>query len=151
LSLALLVHILGVVVWVGGMFFAHAALRPSAAELLDPPLRLPLLATTLDRFFRWVVVAVVAILASGFGLILGMGGFRAAGPHVHAMTATGLAMAAIFAWIRVVPFPRLQAAVVAKDWPAAGAAMGTVRQLVAVNLVLGIATIVVAILGRGLA
>jgi uncharacterized membrane protein len=150
MSLALLVHLLGVVVWVGGMFFAHVALRPSAAELLDPPLRLPLLAATLGRFFVWVVVAVVAILLSGFGLVAGAGGFRAVGPHVHAMTGTGVAMAAIFAYIRLAPFPRLRRAVAAKAWPDAGRAMGTVRLLVAVNLVLGLATIVIAVLGGAL-
>ena len=36
-SIWLLVHLLGVIVWVGGMFFAHMALRPSAAEVLEPP------------------------------------------------------------------------------------------------------------------
>jgi uncharacterized membrane protein len=151
MSLALLVHLLGVVVWVGGMFFAHVALRPSAAQLLEPPARLPLLAATLGRFFAWVVVAVVAILASGFGLVAGMGGFRAVGAHVHAMTGIGLLMAAIFAYIRLVPYPRLRAAVVAKTWPTAGAAMGTVRRLVAVNLLLGIATIVIAVVGPAMA
>jgi uncharacterized membrane protein len=149
MSLALLAHLLGVVVWVGGMFFAHMALRPSAAELLEPPQRLPLLAATLGRFFAWVVVAVVAIVASGFGLIAGMGGFRAVGVHVHAMTGIGLAMVAIFAYLRVVPYPRLRTAVAAKAWPVAGAAMGTLRRLVAVNLLLGLATIAVAVLGRG--
>jgi uncharacterized membrane protein len=150
MSLALLVHLLGVVVWVGGMFFAHVALRPSAAELLEPPLRLPLLAATLGRFFAWVTVAVAAILLSGFGLIAGTGGFRVVGPHVHAMTGIGVAMAAIFAYIRLVPFPRLRRAVVAKAWPDAGRAMGSVRLLVAVNLVLGLATIAIAVLGGAL-
>ena len=37
-------HLLGVLIWVGGMFFAYMALRPAAAQLLEPPQRL-----TLDR------------------------------------------------------------------------------------------------------
>ena len=48
-------HVMGVVVWVGGMFFAHMALRP-AVQSLAPPERLPLLAATLSRFiagWRW--------------------------------------------------------------------------------------------------
>ena len=32
----LLLHVLGVVVWVGGMFMMHVAVRPAAVELLIP-------------------------------------------------------------------------------------------------------------------
>jgi uncharacterized membrane protein len=149
MSLALLVHLLAAVVWVGGMAFAHFALRPAAATVLEPPQRLALMAATLTRFFAWVVVSVIAILASGFGLVALAGGFGAVGAHVHAMTALGVAMAAIFAWIRFVPFPRLGAAVAGKAWSAGAAALGSIRRLVAVNLLLGTLTIVVAVLGRG--
>ena len=67
-------HVLGVVVWVGGMFFAHMALRP-AALALPPPQRLPLLAATLTRFVAWAGVAVVLILGSGAVLIVPAGRF----------------------------------------------------------------------------
>ena len=63
-------HLIGVVLWVGGMFFAHMTLRPSAAELLQPPLRLPLLAATLGRFFTWVSVSIVLILVSGVAIMV---------------------------------------------------------------------------------
>src|SRR5512143_1349882 len=43
----LLLHVLGVVVWVGGMFLMHVAVRPAAVELLQPPQRLQLLASVL--------------------------------------------------------------------------------------------------------
>ena len=49
-------HLLGVVVWVGGMFFAHMALRPALPRRSQPPQRLPLLAATLSRFIAWVAV-----------------------------------------------------------------------------------------------
>ena len=58
---ALIVHTLAAVVWVGGMFFAHQALRPAAAAL-DPPLRLPLWSRVFDRFFAWVIAAIVLLL-----------------------------------------------------------------------------------------
>jgi len=38
MSIAITLHLLAVVVWVGGMFFAWMALRPVAAPLLEPPL-----------------------------------------------------------------------------------------------------------------
>ena len=40
-SLALALHVLGAVVWVGGMFAAYLCLRPAAGSL-EPPLRLKL-------------------------------------------------------------------------------------------------------------
>jgi uncharacterized membrane protein len=144
----LLLHVLGVVVWVGGMFLMHVAVRPAAVQLLQPPQRLPLLASVLERFFRWVVVAIVAVLASGLGMILEGGGFRNAHLSVHLMFAIGLAMMAVFLHIRFAPFRRLQAAVAASDWPLAARRMDQVRQLVTVNLALGILTIAVATIGR---
>jgi uncharacterized membrane protein len=141
-------HVLGVVVWVGGMFLMHVAVRPAAVRLLPPPQRLPLLAAVLERFFLWVVVAIVAVLASGLGMILEGGGFRNAHLSVHLMFALGLAMMAIFLHIRFAPFRRLQAAVAASDWPLAARRLDQVRQLVTTNLALGILTIAVATIGR---
>jgi uncharacterized membrane protein len=137
-------HVMGVVVWVGGMFFAHMALRP-AVQSLAPPERLPLLASTLSRFLAWVAVAIVAILASGVAMMAMLG---PVGLYVHAMTAVGLAMTVIYAYIVVVPLRSLRGGVGARDWPRAGAAMLRIRQLVAVNLVLGIAVIATAYLAR---
>jgi uncharacterized membrane protein len=144
----LLLHVLGVVAWVGGMFVMHVAVRPAAVALLPPPQRLQLMAATLERFFFWVGIAIVAVLASGLAMILGGGGFRNAHLSVHVMFAIGLAMMAIFLHIRFAPFRRLQAAVSAADWPLAAQRLNQVRQLVTTNLVLGIVTIAVATVGR---
>jgi uncharacterized membrane protein len=64
------------------------------------------------------------------------------------MTAIGLAMMAIYLYILAVPLRIMRAGVAAKEWPRAGQAMQRIRQLVAVNLVLGIAVIAVAYLAR---
>jgi uncharacterized membrane protein len=141
-------HLVGVVVWVGGMFFAHMALRPSA-QALDPPQRLPLLAATLSRFVTWVALAIVLILGSGFFMVTALGGFAAVRWPVHAMTALGVLMVLIYAWLVAVPLRELKAGVAAADWPRAGVAMARVRHLVAINLVLGLVTVTVAPFGRG--
>ncbi len=147
MQIARWIHLLGVVVWIGGMFFAHMALRP-AALALPPPQRLPLLAATLHHFLGWVAVAVAGILVSGIALIVMLGGMRGVGPAVHAMTGLGVLMMLIYGHIVAVPFRRLRAAVAASEWERAGAAMAQVRRWVGVNLVLGIVTITVAVLGR---
>ncbi|MDT7833679.1 CopD family protein [Aquabacterium sp. OR-4] len=147
-TLTFTLHLLAAVLWVGGMAFAHFALRPSAAALLEPPQRLPLLAATLGRFFGLLGVAVPLILATGLALLLRVG-MAAAPPTWHAMLLLGLVMAAIFVFIVSRPYPRLRRHVAAREWPAAGAAMAVIRRWVLVNLVLGTLTVVVAGLGRG--
>ncbi|HSG22543.1 MAG TPA: CopD family protein [Azonexus sp.] len=145
-SFLLLLHLAGVVVWVGGMFFAHFCLRPVAALQLPPPQRLPLLAAVLGRFFTAVAVSIVAILVSGFTRMLTTG-FASAPLHWHVMSGLGLVMVAIFGVIYFLHFPRLKAGVAIQNWPAAGVAMNRIRLLVATNLILGAVTICVATLG----
>lgn len=149
MKIALFFHVLGVVVWVGGMFFAYVALRP-AATVLDPPQRLPLWRETLRRFFNWVWVAVGFVLASGLAMLFALGGFGATGQHVHAMLAIGMVMTVIFIYVYVVPFKHLSAAVAAMDWKQGGAALNRIRKLVAVNLTLGLVTIAIATAGAAL-
>lgn len=140
-----LLHLLAVIIWIGGMFFALVCLRPVAAAQLPPPQRLPLLAAVLGRFF--VVVGWALVLLWGSGIIR----FAQVGA---AVPASWMAMAGIAALMTVIlalivfRFHRpMVAAVVASDWPQAGAAMNTIRQLVLTNLVLGVLTIAVAVLG----
>lgn len=141
-------HLLAVVVWVGGMFFAYMALRP-AAQALPPPQRLPLLAAALTRFVAWVAAAIVLLVGSGIVMIVLLGGMRAVGLYVHVMIGLGLLMILLYGHLVASPLKRLRAAVAANDWPSGGAAMTTVRRLVGVNLVLGLVTMTVAIFGRG--
>ncbi|MBS1144014.1 MAG: hypothetical protein H6R14_1420 [Proteobacteria bacterium] len=144
----LFLHLAGVIVWVGGMFFAHFCLRPVAAEQLPLPQRLPLLAGVLGRFFKVVAVAIALILLSGIARLLNVG-FAAAPLSWHLMLSSGLVMTAIFAIISLRDYPRLRAGVAAQDWPAAGAAMNAIRQRVAINLALGVATVAIACFGLG--
>ena len=148
MKFAVWLHLLGVVVWVGGMFFAHMALRP-AALALPPPQRLPLLASALSRFAAWAAGAIVILVGSGIAMIVLLGGMRAVGLYVHVMIGLGVLMILIYGHLVASPLKRLRAAVAASDWPSAGAAMTMARRLVGVNLVLGLATMTVAVLGRG--
>jgi len=136
------------VIWVGGMFLAYMAVRPAAGEVLEPPLRLRLWAGIFRRFFPWVWAAVVLILTSGFWM---MGQMASVRPYVMIMTAIGIVMSSIFLHIYFAPFARLKRAVAEEQWQAGGAALNQIRVLVATNLVLGLANIAIAMLGRGLA
>jgi uncharacterized membrane protein len=149
-ALMLFLHVIGSVIWVGGMFLMHFAVRPSAAQLLEPPQRLPLLAAILGRFFAWVAASVLVVLASGLAMIFGAGGVAVMHASVHLMFVVGVAMMAIYGYLRFVPFVRLRAAVQDKDWPRAARSMDRIRALVGVNLILGVLTIGIATLGRAM-
>ena len=145
MRIAILIHLLGVIVWLGGMFFAYACLRPVAAAQLPPAQRLPLLAAVFGRFFVAVGIAIAAILVSG---LLRFGAAGGAAPwHWHAMAATGSAMVLIYLLIVLRFYPRLKAAVANQAWPTGGAAMEAIRKLVLVNLVLGGVTLAIALAG----
>ena len=76
-TFALTLHILGAVVWVGGMFAAYVCLRP-AAGALEPPQRLELWRAFFAKFFPWVWVSVLLLLVSGYWMLLtSFGGFPA--------------------------------------------------------------------------
>jgi uncharacterized membrane protein len=143
----LFLHLVGVVIWVGGMFFAWVCLRPVAAAQLQPPARLSLWAAVFARFFPWVWGAVASIISSGLATLLSVG-MKHAPLHWHLMLLLGLAMSTIFVFVFLDPYQKLKTAVATQDWPVGGAALGRIRQLIGVNLTLGLVTIAVASLGR---
>lgn len=150
MGIALLLHLLGVVVWVGGMFFAYMALRPVAASVLEPPQRLNLWAGVFAKFFPWVWLSIALILGSGLYMWMALGGM-AAPAYVWVMMGLGIVMMLIFAHVFFAAFKKLKRAVADQAWPAGGAALGQIRMLIGINLSIGLITIVVAILGRALA
>lgn len=150
MDLSLLLHVLGVVVWVGGMFFAYMALRPIAAEVLEPPARLTLWAGVFGKFFPWVWASVALILLTGLHMLAKVGGMAAA-HYALAMLALGVVMMLIFAHVFFAPYKKLKRAVAEQNWKAGGAALAQIRMLIGINLSLGLLTIVVVFLGRALA
>lgn len=144
-----LVHLLALIVWIGGMTFVLFFLRP-AVLALEPPLRLRLMHDVLGRFFKAVLIAAVILLASGLWMI-----GRVAKESVQAglgfnmplswtiMTVLGIVMIAIFGYIRFVLYKRLTLAVTASNWAAGGAAMASIRTWVGINLAIGLVIIAV--------
>jgi len=149
MSFAIVLHLLSAVVWVGGMFFAHQMLRPVAAELLEPPLRQPLWVGVFNRFFPVVWGAIILIPVTGYWMIFSVfGGFGAVGMHVHLMQAIGLVMIALFLYVYFVPFQKLKTAVAEKAWPNGKAHLDRIRDVVGINMILGIITIAIGTGGR---
>lgn len=147
-----LLHVLAIVVWIGGMVFAHFFLRPATLQL-DAPARVRLMHATLQRFFAAVLVAIGVVLVSGLWMI-----GRVAKESVQAglgfnmplnwtlMATLGIIMMLIFGHIRFALFKRLSKAVAANDWPAGAAALASIRTSVSINLAIGVLVIVLTFL-----
>jgi len=142
-SLATAFHVLAAVVWVGGMFFAYICLRP-ALGASEPAERLTLWANVFGKFFPWVWMCIFILFFSGFYLISQYGGFSGAGAYVIAMMTLAVVMTAIFKFIYFAPFKHLKRGVAEKDFKVAAYALGTIRKLVATNLIIGLLIIVIA-------
>lgn len=149
MAIAISLHMLAVVVWVGGMFFAYMALRPVAASLLEPPQRLPLWSQTFAKFFPWVWASVVLLMATGLWMVKAMfGGFGNVGLYVHLMAGIGILMMLLFVHIFFAPYRRMKQALAANDLPEAGRRLAQIRMIIGTNLTLGLIVTVVATAGK---
>lgn len=147
------IHLLSIIVWIGGMVFAQFFLRPAVAPLA-PPQRLQLMHDVLGRFFNAVMVAASLTLVTGIWMIgrvakqtVQSGGNFTMPVEWMIMAALGIVMVGIFGHIRFALYKRLSRAVKAADWAAAGAAMASIRVWVSVNLAMGVVIVVVTLAG----
>jgi len=150
------VHLLSIIVWIGGMVFAQFFLRPALSQL-ESPQRIRLMHDVLGRFFNAVLVAAGLTLGSGIWMIgrmarqMAQSGVKFNMPLEWMVMATlGLLMMLIFGHIRFVLFARLSRAVTAAAWPAGGATLASIRTWVLVNLVIGVLIVMVTLLGLSL-
>jgi uncharacterized membrane protein len=127
------------------MFFAWMILRPAAVAALEGPARLKLWVNVFQRFFVWVWIAVAVLPISGIGLLhLRFNGFETAPRYVQVMMGLYLVMTALFIRIQALKLPELRKAVAAEDWPAGAAALGQIRRLVGINLIVGLVVVAIA-------
>lgn len=147
-ALALTLHVLAAVIWVGGMFLAYTAVRPAAAGL-GPPIRLGLWLGIFHRFFPWVWAAVIALPASGYWLIFNLhGGFATLPVHLHVMHGVGWLMFLLYGHLYFGPWQKLKRFIGEEDWEVAGQQLNRIRRIVLINLLLGIALVIIGAGGR---
>ena len=149
MSVSIALHLLAAVIWVGGMFFAYMALRPAAAQILEPPYRLQLWVQVFKLFFLWVWISVIVIMGTGYWMLFGVfGGFGNAGMHIHLMHGAGIVMVLIYLHVFFAPYRRLRHAVIVQDFAEGGNQLAQIRKLIALNLSLGLIVVVIASGGR---
>jgi len=149
MSIAISLHLLAVIVWVGGMFFAHQALRPVAASQLEPPTRLPLWSGVFARFFPWVWLSIILLLTTGFWMTFELYGSLAnSRSNIHIMMGLGIIMVMVFMYVFFMPYKGLNRFIEKNDFPSAAGELAKIRKAVGFNLILGLVVSVVAAGGR---
>jgi len=147
-ALLFVLHLVGAILWVGGMAFAILVLRPSLA-VLEPPQRLAVNREVFRRFFLIVWHAMPITLVSGWAMLFVFhGGFAGAHWTVHLMNLTGLVMGAVFVVLWSGPYQAFRAALANARGADAAAALVRIRLLITLNLGLGLFTSAIAGLGR---
>jgi uncharacterized membrane protein len=146
------VHVLAIIVWIGGMVFVHFFLRPAVAQL-EAPVRLRLMHEVLGRFFQAVLVAALLTLASGVWMlgrvarqVVQSGGSFEMPLAWTVMAVLGVAMVAIFMHIRFALYKKFSRTVAASEWRVAGAALAQIRTWVSINLALGVLVLLVTLM-----
>jgi uncharacterized membrane protein len=130
------------------MFAAYMCLRP-AAGALEPPQRLRLWRAFFAKFFPWAWAAVALLLTSGYWMLLTtFGGFAGAPIYIDLMQGIGWLMIALYVWLFHGPWLKFKRAVDAQDWPAAAAHLNRIRQVIMINLPLGLIVVVIGGSGR---
>ncbi|CAM3321914.1 hypothetical protein BZK31_18225 [Pseudomonas floridensis] len=138
-------HLLAALIWVGGMFFAWMVLRPAVIAALEGPSRLKVWVQVFPRFFIWVWAAVIALPVTGIGMIqLNFTSFETAPRYVQIMMGLYVVMVALFLRIQSLQLPELRRAVETEQWAEGAAALGRIRRLVGINLIIGLAVVVIA-------
>ncbi len=148
LASLLALHLLAAIFWVGGMAFAYFVLRPAAGPL-EAAVRLPLWRRVFGIFLPWVGLGVVVLLGSGYAMLsMYFGGFAAAPLYINVMQGLGILMVLLYLHLYFAPWKRFRAALDQNALPDAAKSLNQIRMIVAVNLLLGIATVVIGGTGR---
>ena len=148
MATAYVLHLLFVVVWIGGLIFLQLALWPATgAQLRESSSRIPLLAAVLERFLWLAWAAAIILPVTGFWLIGAYGGMARLGGHIHLMTGVGLMMVLLHLALYLAAFLPLRRAVAAGEWESAGRQLQWVRWLTWLLLLAGILVILITGLG----
>jgi len=149
IAIALALHLLSAIIWVGGMFYAYMILRPVAVNLLEPPLRLQLWSEIFQRFFVWVWAIVIIIPLTGYFMIFtNWDGFSNLTIDIHIMHGIGILMILIYMHIYFAPYRRMTKALAEENIEMASRQLSQIRVIILINMLLGLTVAVVASAGR---
>ena len=143
-----ILHILGVIVWVGGTLFIHRSVYPALMVDSKIPNGIEIYLIILKRFFPWMWIAIVLTIGSGYWIIFSYyGGLELLAYYIQIMSGLGLTMLVNSIVMHLVPYRGLRAAVESDEIDKAVKQARFLHRLMGANLVLGLVTILMAIAG----
>jgi len=141
-ALAIILHLVAINIWVGGMFFIIVVLG-RVVSTLDVPEQHRFWQKLLRRFFAWVWAAVMVLLGTGSAMILyRFNGLGQAPLYVLVMAGLGLLMVTVFLAIYFVFYQRFKQAMQQQDSESSRQQLKIIRWLGIVNMILGLCVVV---------
>ncbi len=146
--IALSLHSIAAILWIGGIFLVYQVFRPAAMSL-DPAVRLPLFLNIFSRFFPWVWVFIGLLVASGYWDWQSRFSTLEVTPfYLHAMHIVGWIMIGLFTWLYFKPYMQLKDKIARAEYPAAGKIINTqIRPIIIINLSLGLLEAIIGTTG----
>ena len=142
-AFAIIFHLIAINIWVGGMFFIVMVLG-KVVSTLEVPEQQAFWQNILKRFFFWVWLAVVGLLATGIGMIFyRFGGLVNAPVYILLMAGFGIAMAVLFFVIYFVFYRKFLRDVKVGNVAASLHQLRIIRRLGILNMVLGFCVVIV--------
>ena len=101
-NIILFVHVFAALFWVGGMLAIRLAVHPALQNIEDPNIRLARTLEILKRFFSYVILMIILLLASAIIMSVGLG-FKGTPLYKVVLVKEGIwtLMAVIFAIIYI--------------------------------------------------
>lgn len=137
-SLAIILHLLAINVWIGGTFFTVVIL-PRTTSTMGVQERHILMLNVFQQFFFWVWFALVMLLASGGWMIFdAFGAISQVPAYILIMMSTAVLMMCLFLIIFFGPYHDYMRSIHRENWMECERSLGRVRLLSKINMVMGI-------------
>lgn len=148
MTVALSLHTLATIIWLGGLFFLCVVFQ-LAAQHYETAMALTLWHRVVSRFFVWAWISLVVILVSGVAMVfLKFGGFSGV-PSIHRVNmAIGIPAILLYVYLYFIPWRRFRRAMLSGQWRVAKDNNRQARIIMTLILALGIIASVVSLGGR---
>ncbi|WP_456485907.1 hypothetical protein [Hydrogenimonas sp.] len=143
-------HVLGAIIWVGGMIAIRVAVHPGLQHIEDSKTRLARTLEITQRLFNLVLPFIVILLLTGVVMAMGMG-FKGTPMNgfVHIKEAVWTVMTINYAWM-VLKRNRAQRLFLSGDLSGAKEALSPIPNvMLPINVMLGIVALALGIALRG--
>ena len=149
--LIVFIHVLGAIVWIGGMIAIRVAVHPAMQSIEDPEIRLGKTLMITERLFNLVMIFVILIVVTGLIMAIALGGHQGPDKAIFIFKEiiwTVMALNYTYMYVKRI---RAQRRFNAGDLPGAKALVANIPNLLLpINIALGLVAVWLGISLRGL-